>query len=245
MLAAIDTAVVRWERPLAGTVIPDPRLRWPSPHICATTKTQEDRAWDEEADIIILVYVKDDNRSWASAEPCGNQTWNDMVQGGNVAFGEQFMAYYDTIPPSDADAWRGFEDTMAHEIGHLLGFGTYRNSVGPFFSLVRDPMVEGDTAEARDTHFVGEQAVAAFNAEGGDGYEGAKVPLWNFARGGSSVNGIHWRSANWYAPTRDIFALDIMGSSPTGVARRISAITLAALADIGYTVDLTLAEPRP
>jgi hypothetical protein len=242
MLAAIDSAVVRWERPLAATVIPDPRLRYPAPLICGTTAAQEDPAWDEEADIIVVVYMKEDGRTWANAETCGLRTWNDMVQGGNLALGDRFMAQYDTIPPSRADAWRDFEDTIAHEIGHLLGFGAYRSG-GPFFALVRDPMVEGDSAEAKDAHFIGEQAIAAFDVEGGADYEGAKVPLWNFAPG-RSVNNIHWRSTDWYAPTRDIFAFDIMGSSPPGVARRISAITLGALADIGYTVELSLAEPR-
>ena len=238
MMAAIDSAVVRWERPLAKTVLPAPP--WPSV-ICGLVAEQERPLWDAEADIVVVVYVKDDDKYWANAETCGTVTWNDMVQGGNVAFSEPMMAYYDTIPPADASAWRDFEDTAAHEIGHLLGFG--RST--PFLALVRDPMVEGDTAEAKDTHFVGEQAIAAFNAEGGDGYEGAKVPLWNFAVGDNPANGIHWRSTDWYAPTRDIFALDIMGSSPDGVARRISAITLATLADLGYTVDLALAEPRP
>jgi len=74
----------------------------------------------------------------------------------------------------------------------------------------------------REWHFTGPLAVEAFDAAGGSAYEGPKVPM--------DGHGVHWR--------RSVFGEEIMSSA----ADVISAITLQALADLGYVVDLTKAD---
>ncbi len=71
-------------------------------------------------------------------------------------------------------------------------------------------------------YFTGPLAVEAFDAAGGSAYNGPKIPMDEY--------GVHWR--------RNVFGEEIMSSN----ADVISAITLQALADIGYEVDLTKAD---
>ena len=73
-----------------------------------------------------------------------------------------------------------------------------------------------------DQHFNGPLAIAAFDAAGGRDYAGAKVP----AEEG------HWRG--------DVFGNELM--TPTGTGA-ISAVTVQSLADLGYVVDVALADP--
>ena len=73
-----------------------------------------------------------------------------------------------------------------------------------------------------DQHFNGPLAIAAFDAAGGRDYAGAKVP----------VEGGHWRGG--------VFGDELM--TPTGTGA-LSAITVQSLADLGYVVDITQADP--
>ena len=75
-----------------------------------------------------------------------------------------------------------------------------------------------------DTHFAGPQAIAAFDQAGGTDYQGAKVP--------TEQDRIHWRDS--------VLAGELMGTKG-GYA--LSAITLGALSDLGYSVDLSAADP--
>ena len=74
-----------------------------------------------------------------------------------------------------------------------------------------------------DAHFAGPQAIAAFEQDGGTNYQGAKVP--------TEQDGAHWHFS--------VLLGEIMSKS--GVF--LSAITLGALSDLGYSVDLSAADP--
>ena len=76
-----------------------------------------------------------------------------------------------------------------------------------------------------DPHFSGPLAVAAFDDAGGVGYAGAKVPL----RSASDTG--HWRVP--------VLQGELMGPFGGGA---LSAITVQALADIGYGVDAAQAD---
>ena len=104
--------------------------------------------------------------------------------------------------------------TALHEIGHVLGIGTQPWSNNGFVQ-----------ESPGDVHFNGPRAIAAFNAAGGRNYTGKKVPLeegWG-----------HWRES--------VLSGELM--EPTGGEGRVSAITIQALADVGYSVDVTQADP--
>ena len=108
-----------------------------------------------------------------------------------------------------------------HEIGHALGIGAHE-----WDEMVRLP--SEDDSEA-DTHFPGSRAVAAFDAAGGRDYEGNKVPVENGGDDG------HWRES----------VMDVELMSPVfDPDERLSAVTVEALADLGYQVDVTRADPH-
>ena len=106
-------------------------------------------------------------------------------------------------------------------MAHVLGFGLLR----PWYDLLRDSVPGTPGADA---HFAGPQAVSAFDAAGGAGYTGGKVPVGN-------ADSRHWRKS----------VLDGELMAPTlalGARHPLSAITLMALADMGYNVNAGLAE---
>ena len=117
----------------------------------------------------------------------------------------------------DRSADADFERLVRHEMLHVLGFGT-----GPRWGAIR-------VDDTSPRHFPGPRAVEAFNAAGGEDYAGPKVPLLD--------DGHHWRE--------DVMGCEVMaaGCGPKGIVSPTSAVTLGALADIGWTVDLSLADP--
>lgn len=111
----------------------------------------------------------------------------------------------------------GMLGTVAfHEFAHGLGFtNRYWHSHGLL-----------DTGD--DPHFRGALAIEAFDAAGGAGYPGPKVPI-------SSPDYSHWHEG--------VFKREGMTPALTlGAHNPFSAITLQAMADVGYLVDVSLAD---
>lgn len=103
-----------------------------------------------------------------------------------------------------------------HEFAHGLGF----------VSLYWDHHGLLDTGT--DPHFQGTRAIDAFDAAGGTGYPDAKVPI-------SIGDYSHWRE--------DVFGREGMTPVLTlGATNPFSAVTLEAMADVGYLVDVSLAD---
>ena len=105
-------------------------------------------------------------------------------------------------------------EVMVHEMTHVLGFGV---------RWVNMDLLDQES----DPHFTGARALAAFNDAGGTDYPGAKVP--------TQPGQGHWRES--------VFGSELMTPS-LFVNRRepLSAITLAALIDMGYHVDISFAD---
>ena len=110
-------------------------------------------------------------------------------------------------------------NTGLHEIGHVLGFGTIWDDLG----LLQDLSLGDPNA---DTHFNGPLAIAAFDDAGGRDYTGAKVPV-------EKMDGAHWRYS--------VLEGEIM--MPSAIGGALSAITIQSLANLGYGVDVTQADP--
>ena len=118
---------------------------------------------------------------------------------------------------------------ILHEMGHVIGFGTLWDTRG----LLQDPSVADPEPPLADTHFTGADAIVAFDAAGGTTYTGAKVPVMNV--GGAGTVNSHWRD--------EVFDPEVMTGFLNGGFNPLSAVTVASLADLGYTVDLSGADP--
>ena len=122
-----------------------------------------------------------------------------------------------------------------HEIAHVLGFGASRK----WRALLDNPSRGFDYIPGQntlpDTHFDGTAANSAFDTVGGDSYTGGEgVPVENdTTRYGSAALDAHWREA--------VFASELMTPSITS-GEPLSRVTIAALADLGYSVSYGQAE---
>ena len=118
---------------------------------------------------------------------------------------------------------------IKHEMAHVLGLGTLWDRK----DLLVNPSLPSN--QGADTHFIGPLAIAAFDAAGGTSYTGGgKVPVENIKGQGSGD--AHWRES----------VLGTESMTPTvnsNVHNPFSAISIQSLADIGYRVDVTQAEP--
>lgn len=105
-------------------------------------------------------------------------------------------------------------EVMIHEITHVLGFG---------FRWVQLGLLDQES----DPHFTGVRATAAFDSVGGEDYPDAKVP--------TQPGQGHWRES--------VFGSELLTPN-LSVNRRepLSVVTLAALADMSYHVDFSLAD---
>lgn len=109
---------------------------------------------------------------------------------------------------------------VMHEMGHVLGIGTIWSSLG---------LLSG--ANTSNPTFRGAQATAAYNQLFGTSASG--VPVEN--TGGSGTRDAHWRDS--------IFRNELMtGWVGPGTNLPMSRVTVASLADIGYTVNYAMAD---
>jgi hypothetical protein len=109
---------------------------------------------------------------------------------------------------------------IMHEMGHVLGVGTIWSSLG---------LLQG--AGTANPTFRGPQATAAYNQIFGTNATG--VPVEN--TGGGGTRDSHWRES--------IFRNELMtGFLGPGVINPLSRITVASMADMGYTVNMAAAD---
>ncbi len=125
-------------------------------------------------------------------------------------------------------AERFLRDVMLHEISHVLGFGPLWSELGLLQEL------------SGDTYFSGELAIQAFDATGGEDYSGNKVPVELGLGESSCGNPSHWRTEVFNGNRR--IGAEVK-TRWLEFEAAISAITIQSLADLGYVVDVSRADP--
>jgi len=139
------------------------------------------------------------------------------------------VMFFDTADVVSLEGAGKFDEVVTHEMAHVLGYGTIW---GPSWdNLLVGPAASGGT----DPHFVGTQAIAAFDRIGGTGYTaGAKVPVE--ATGGPGTQDSHWR--------KTVFGPELMtGFLSSGVPNPLSVVTVASMGDEFYQVNYAGADP--
>lgn len=217
--AAVLAAAELWMSVLAETELPDvtvdDRIE------CYGANTTEPVGTVD--DLMVLVEFRDidgPGRTLAQAGVCRLRE-GSMLPFASVAFFD--VSDFDRLIDS-GDA----TELAVHEIAHALGFGLLWRPLG----LLRNPALG---VGAIDAHFVGPLAIAAFDAAGGTDYTGgAKVPVENL--GGAGSANLHWRGS--------VLGGELLRPlNRLGVPETLSAITIQSMADLGYIVDVSLAEP--
>ncbi|WP_419948060.1 leucine-rich repeat domain-containing protein [Candidatus Palauibacter sp.] len=167
-------------------------------------------------DLVIRVVITDAGgiNSLGQASRCAVRE-SGLTLIGSIWFNR---TYFDLDAP-ETGPYSMYEVGL-HEMGHALGIGSNK---------WRDMLREVTRDVPLDTHFRGPLAVEAFNEAGGRPYTGGKVPVDN---GVSVAPNSHWRY--------EVLRGELMAPKGGGA---LSAITVQALADLGYEVDASRADP--
>ena len=220
---AFDRAIEYWEAILAATDLTDVPVSGDFDLGCLGARARtSNRSVDDLVVVARVTSIDGERGVIARAAVCG-------VREGQR--GLPFMAAIEF--DGDDTEWmpsRDLDEVVLHEMGHALGIGTLWSR----FGLLRNPSAEVGVERIRDTHFPGPLAIRAFDQAGGSAYgHGEKVPVAN--QGGFGSFDSHWRDR--------VFDHELMTSTQhIGVADPLSAVSIQSLADLGYTVDASLAE---
>ncbi len=217
--AAFEAAARRWES-LIVEKLPPVLVRVPG-GMCGANQPPMDEPVDDLLIFVTLESLGVGEGVGALANPCF------LRQDGLLPIVGQLRLEVDDLEGLMAAG--GLEPLVLHEIAHVLGVG----SLWPLFELLRNPSLPD--APGADTHFTGPGAVAAFDAAGGAGYSGAKVPVEN-VEGEGGTRDRHWRTSVFGEELLTPF-IRVGGENP------LSRVTLASLADLGYRVALEGADP--
>lgn len=223
---AFNRAKAFWENVIVGD-LPDVAIT--RPQVCVSDPEESAVVRSDIDDLHIFVAAKPIDGVdgvLGAAGPClSHSARNNLPVAGFMQFDTADLRRY-------ADEGR-LEEIIAHEMGHVLGFGgllwSYPQTSLGGQSFLADP--SGDQGR-RDTHFIGPTAIAEFNSVGGSAYDGAKVPVEN--TGGQGTVNSHWRE--------DVMGNELMTSFMTNRDGLLSRVTIAALEDMGYEVNYAAAE---
>lgn len=205
--ATFTTAAAKWESIIFGDV-PDVSL-----NVSANRCISGQPAIHETADDIIIFAILDSidgpGNILGQAGPC-------LIRQGSF-FPVVGVMKFDTADVAGLEGSGRFGLVIEHEMGHVLGYGTIWDNLN---------LIVG--AGGSDPHFVGAQALAAFDRSGGLSYAlGAKVPVEN--TGGAGTRDSHWRES--------VFKNELMTGFINTGANPLSVVSTASMGDLGYLVN--------
>jgi hypothetical protein len=212
---AFEAARHRWEGLIVGDV-PNVQLSAPAGQ-CGDNSPAVSRPVDDVLILVVLEPIDGPGNVLGAAGPCFVRNVGRLPVLGLMKF--------DTADLDVLESSGLLNAVILHEMGHVLGFGT---TPWTDLSLLADASLTGGT----DPHFTGAQAIAAFNAVGGNNYQGEKVPVED--TGGAGTADAHWRES--------VFGNELMTGfvDPTDP---LSRVTVSSLADLGYVVNVAGADP--
>ncbi|MBW3552115.1 MAG: putative Ig domain-containing protein [Gemmatimonadetes bacterium] len=213
----VDEAIAQWEDVLSGDLIPItiPPTQF-GPEICGGFGDGVNGTTVDDILVLINIAAIDGpGEVLGQAGPCLVRDSSRLPVAGILTLDSE-----DLLPLVGTNT---LTHVIAHEIGHVLGFG----------SLWEEGLLLGEGGA--DPRFTGENAVAEWHALGGTG----NVPVEN--GGGQGTAGSHWEEGDAGRPG---FGNELMTgfTEPVGIFQPLSRVTIGAMEDIGYAVDYTAAD---
>lgn len=222
--AAFTAAAAKWQSVIFGDV-PDILI---TPTImpagsCGTGSPALNEVVDDVIIFAIIDSIDGPGKILGQAGPCLVRTLRKIPIVGVMQF--------DSADVANLIAAGSFGLVIEHEMGHVLGFGT----IWQANNLLVNPSFNGAACDTtQDPHFIGSQALAAFDRVGGLNYvASAKVPVEN--HGGAGTCDGHWRET--------VFKNELMTGFLNNGPNPLSLQTVASLGDLGYLVTYSAADP--
>lgn len=208
----VDEALAQWQDVLTGDLIPIsiPPTQF-GPEICGGFGDAVNGTTVEDIVVVLnITEIDGPGQVLAQAGPCLVRDSSRLPVAGIVTLDSEDLLQY--------VGSNTLTHIIAHEIGHVLGFG----------SLWGTALLTGK--DTNDPRFTGPEAVAEWHALGGTG----DVPVES--QGGEGTAGSHWRES--------IFGNELMTgfSEAVGVFQPLSRLTIGSMEDLGYAVDYGAAD---
>jgi len=215
--AAFDTARQRWESLIVADV-PNVAALTAAAGSCGDNSPKIQRPVDDILILVTLKRIDGVGGILGGSAPCFVRSTSHLPILGLMQFDTDDL---------DLLASGGLlTQVITHEMGHVLGFGTIWSALG----LLAEPSLSGGA----DPHFTGARARTAFDAVGGNSYTASlKVPVEN--TGGAGTADAHWRES--------VFGNELMTGFVQAGVNPLSRVSVASMADLGYTVNLAAADP--
>ena len=234
--AAAERAAVRWGKIVTATFAPetlnyDPANPPPGPTTCAGITIPQLRRIIRSVLIIVdLSPIPPPGPGLVTlgrAGPCFIRNVGTTTVFGGLRLNGAYLL--DRANISDTV----MTDVVLHEMGHVLGYGTLWSNAGLIQDAIPSTQPVG-TPSVTLPSFSGALAIAAYQAIGGPS---GNIPVEGCGSSGT-VNG-HWRES--------VFGTELMTGYVNGalgnVHNPLSAVTIKSIADLGYAVDVTQADP--
>jgi hypothetical protein len=221
---AFDSAAARWERLIIGDVQDIP-VNVTSPGQCGSNSPAINETVDDILIFVTVDSIDGPGNILGQASPCFVRSTGFLPVVGFMQF--------DSADVAGLHNNGQLSEVILHEMAHVLGFGTIWSS--SYLNLLVGPRASGGT----DPHFIGAQAIQAFNDSGGANYSaGAKVPVENcigISGCGAATYDGHWRES--------VFANELMTGYINAGTNPLSVITTASMGDEGYEVNYAASDP--
>lgn len=212
--AHLDAAILEWEQALTGDLGAGTISAGQfGSNVCSGYG--EDLNGTSIDDLLLLVNIESIDGAGRVLGQAGPCLIRD-VEGGDLPAAGILTLDLDDLEPLIGTETLTF--IISHEIGHVLGYGT-----------LWEGLLSGEDTD--DPRFTGERAVAEWQALGGTGL----VPVE--ADGGEGTELSHWDEVVFNRERMTGFTEEV------GVDQPLSRVSIASLADIGYAVDLSAADP--
>lgn len=221
--AAFEVAERYWERAITANLSWSTQRRSALVQCLASNGVSGDVPGDRVVDdLLIYVEIKEIDGPlgvFGGAGPCQIRVDTSLPAVG--------LMFFDIADLDSMEASGQLEETIVHEMAHVIGFGTIWEHLG----LLQDPARSGRSA---NTHFTGAAAKAAFDEIRGNNYPDSDlVPVQH--QGGEGVWNGHWREL--------VFRSELMTPFPDRGLNPMSVVSLASFVDIGYPeVDYSVAD---
>ena len=231
--AAAENAAIRWSSIIAGTVPPQPlnETTWSCAGVTIPALVRTVKSLVIYVELAPIPSSTPGLITLGQAGPCWIRDVGGLTVVGALKLNSDYLINNLTALQR--------EDVVLHEMGHVLGFGTLWEPTPPvtgMATLLLNPAPTGNPT------FVGSAAVAQYVLAGAASGTAA-VPVENCG-GGGTING-HWREQSGGTPSTLGFGIELMTgyiSAPAGQRNPLSAVTIASMADLGYTVSYATAD---